>query len=295
LNMIPFDVLMTGIVLGALYSLMALGLTLIWGTVNVLNFGHGALIMLGGYVTYLLMTGETRLFELGLSLNVTEAMILALPVFAVIGIILSKTTIHPILKHPTWDRDAIFTTVGFNIAAIEIVRLTFGPRIKLLPPIIEGSLGTSGVSVRLNDILIIVLSISILGLMTVLLRKTRQGMAVRAVPLDTEGANLVGINISRIYLYVVIASAVLAGLSGVFLAGIYFLSPSVGEDMMFLSFIIVGLGGVRSVKGTITAAYVAGMMEALVGYYIGVLFVLPVLFCMLIVMLIVRPQGLFKT
>jgi len=141
-------------------------------------------------------------------------------------------------------------------------------------------------------IIMAVAPVFLVGLMYYL-KKMKSGMAVRAVAQDADGAAIVGIDSERVYSYTIAIGALMAGVAGVLLGVIFYLSPGMGGDPLVRALFIMVLGGMGSVKGTIYGAYIIGIIDALARYFIGMFWASPILFVMFILLLLLRPQGLF--
>ena len=171
-------------------------------------------------------------------------------------------------------------------------QVVFGPRMKSLPPIVTGAAEFGEIVLSYQDIVIFFLSISGILLFRWILNNTRTGMAVRAVAQNPEGARIVGIPRDRIFAATFAMSTVMVGSGGILLAQKYFVSPTGGWDILVKSWVITAFGGMGSIRGGLYAAFILGMLEAFVGYWFGMNWVLFALFGVLLFTLAVRPQGL---
>ena len=264
---------------------MAIGLTLIWGALRMLNLAHGALYLVGGYVAWTLINW----YELPL----WPAFVVGVIAAALIGLVLQITLINPILGKPGWDTASLIATVGAGIAIESIVLLVYGARVKQMPVALEGNFSIFGVPKANQGMFIIIAALVSLFLLSTFLRNSRYGMAIRAVSQQMDAAQLMGIPTRQIFLIVMMVSAALAGLAGVLLSSIFYLSPTAGFNPMIKALVVTIFGGLGSVKGTIWAAYIIGLLEAFLIVYMGASWALPGLFLFMIVVLIIRPTGLF--
>lgn len=274
-----------GVLAGSVYGLMAIGLTLIWGAVRLLNLAHGALYVVGAYAAWTVI----NVAGLPLGLAIPSAVIAA----AAVGLLMHVFTIRPMLGSEGWDSASLIATVGVGIALQAVALLLFGPQVKKIPPLIEGSLVTLGVRISLQGVVVVAVSAASLAALYVYLRYSRQGMAIRAVSQSMDAAGLVGVPVERTFGIVMMISAGLAGLAGVMLSSIFFLSPSSGFTPMIIALLVTIFGGLGSVKGTIVAAYVIGIFEASIQVFAGPGYALPALFLFIIAVLIIRPNGLY--
>jgi branched-chain amino acid transport system permease protein len=278
--------LYSGLVLGSIFSAMAVGLALVWGALRMLNMAHGSMIMLGAYVAFV-ATVQWHLHAL-------VGLVVAVLAVALLGALLYPLVVRPLIGKEGWEVNAIIATVGLSIALSQAVQLIFGPKSKALPPILSGGfLGPDRVFIDYQSLLIAAAALLSLGLTGAFLYRTRYGIALRAVAQNLEGAQLMGLPIGRVYLLILALSAGLAALSGVLLSsGFLFLEPSMGLDPMLKALVIVILGGLGSIRGTLYAAYAAGLVNSGVESYIGPQWALPALFLVVIVVLLLRPSGL---
>ena len=278
--------IISGLLLGSIYALMALGLTLIYGALRMLNLSHGALFMFGGYVAWMI--------TLYLGLPLLIGLVIAFFIVSVIGLSLHPLIIKPLLRSPGWEMTTIIATLGISIVFENMALLAFGPRRKTVPSIISGQMTIyGGVVVTYHEIVVAAVAVASLVILGIFLKRSRHGLAVLAVAQNQDAAYLMGVSVYRIFALVLAVSSGLAAIGGGLLASFYFLSPTVGGTPQLKALLVTIFGGLGSVKGTIYAAYIVGLMEALVSLYFGAKWALPFLFVFMILVLIVRPSGLF--
>jgi branched-chain amino acid transport system permease protein len=282
-----FSIVISGVVLGSLYALMAAGLSLVWGTLRIFNFAHGAVLALGAYLAWGIATA------IGGKEGIIVALALAVPAASLVGVGAERILVRPVLRRPNSDLIAMITTLAAATLINNVIHLIWGPRLKRIPVLFEGTVMLGPAAISLQDLFIIVLSPTILVGLALFLKQSRTGTAVRAVTQNSDQAHLVGIDVPRIYAFTFGLASGLAALAGVFLAGIFFMTPTMGNDPLLRAFIVVVFGGLASLGGTIVAAYLIGLVEAVSVFFLG-LFVTPiVLFGMMIAVLLLRPRGLF--
>jgi branched-chain amino acid transport system permease protein len=275
----------SGILYGSVYGLMALGLTVIWGAMRLLNLAHGSLYLVGGYVAWTVVNRIALPIELAVPVSVAGA--------AVAGLFMYGLFIRPLLGRPGWDSATLITTVGVGIALEAAALLVYGPQVKDFPSLVEGSFVVEKVLIRHQALLVIAVAAVCLVGVNEYLRRSRRGMAIRAVSQNMEAASLMGIPINATFAIVIALSAALAGLAGVLLSSTFYLSPTSGFTPMILAVVVTILGGLGSITGTVVAAYSIGLIESFVNVYVGPSWGLPVLFSTMIVVLTLRPNGLF--
>jgi branched-chain amino acid transport system permease protein len=274
-----------GILFGSVYGLMALGLTLVWGAVRLLNLAHGAIFVVGAYVAYWVVT------------NVHLPILAALPIgvgaAAAFAYLMHLFFIRPVIGKRGFDNATLVATVGLSISVSAAALLIFNPEYKVVPPVVNGSNNLAGVQITNQGLLVIGVSLALFVAVYLFLTYTRQGMAIRAVSQQQEAASLMSVPVVRTYGVVIAISGGLAGLAGVLLSPFYFLNPSSGFNPMIQALIVTIFGGLGSIRGALVAGYVLGIFESFVEVYYGVAWALPGVFLLIIVMLIVRPNGLF--
>jgi len=283
------EILFSSLFQGSLYAMMAVGLALVWTTIGVFNFAHGALMMLGAYVAWQLSAGEAFGLPFALALPLTVL------IMAAVGWLLQASVVRPLIGRPNLVLVVVITTLGAGSLIENGALEVWGPRSKQLSPILGGlaTLGTVGVSQ--HQIAIIVITPILLGALWLFLTRTRLGLALRAVAQNEDASLLVGLNVTALYGLAFAISAALAGVAGMFLGGYHFMSPSMGADPLLKALIVVVFGGITSITGPIFAAYLIGLFEAVSNYYFGLYWTPALLFAVLILTLMVRPEGLFSS
>ena len=278
------QILFGGLFQGSLYAMMAVGLALIWTTIGVFNFTHGVMMMLGADIAW-------TLYENGQPFALVLPLVIV--VMAAVGWALQASVVRPLIGRPNIVLVVVITTLAaaslIENATLEI----WGPRSKQLPPLIAGNTTILGVGVSLHQIAIIVIAPVVLAALWFFLNRTRLGLALRAVAQNEDASLLVGLNVKALYGLAFAISAALAALAGIFMGGYRFMSPVMGADPLLKALIVVVFGGLSSVSGPIFAAYLIGFFEAICSYYFGLYWTPALLFAVLIVTLMIRPEGIF--
>ncbi|MEM4723535.1 MAG: branched-chain amino acid ABC transporter permease [Candidatus Hadarchaeum sp.] len=280
-----FQAIYGGILYGSIYGLMAIGLTLIWGAFRMLNMSHGSLYVIGGYLSW------TALNIWGLPPLL--ALVAGVLAAALVGLAIQLLLINRLLGRSSFFNAAMIATVGVAIVIEAAMLLIYGPRVKQMPPIVVGQIKLLGVTVEYQGLVIILVSIISLMILSLFLSKTRYGLAIQAVSQQVDAARLMGIPIVTIFTVVMTISAGLAGLAGALLSSVFYIAPTAGFNPMVKALVVTIFGGLGSVKGTVWAAFVIGLLEAFLQVYLGTGWALPGLFLFMILMLIIRPTGLF--
>ena len=275
----------SGVLYGSVYGLMALGLTVIWGAMRLLNLAHGSLYLVGGYVAWTVVNRLSMPIEVAVPISIAGA--------AIAGLLMYGLFIRPLVGRPGWDSATLIATVGVGIALEAGALLVYGPQVKDFPSLISGSFIYEKVLITYQGLLVMAVAAVCLLSVSTYMRMSRRGMAIRAVSQDVDAAKLMGIPIDTTFAIVIALSAGLAGLAGVLLSSTFYLSPTSGFTPMILAIVVTILGGLGSIKGTVVAAYSIDLLESFVNVYAGPSWGLPVLFGAMIVVLTLRPNGLF--
>ncbi|HWL71809.1 MAG TPA: branched-chain amino acid ABC transporter permease [Geminicoccus sp.] len=278
------EILFGGLFQGSLYAMMAVGLALVWTTIGVFNFSHGVFMMLGAYLAW-------QFVDIGLPLPVVLP--LAVVAMAGIGWLLQASVVRPLIGRPNIVLVVVITTLAAASLIENGVLELWGPRSKQIPPLLEGNTTIGGVGVSMHQIAIIVITPVILAALWLFLNRTRLGLALRAVAQNEDASLLVGLNVTALYGLAFAIAAALAALAGIFLGGYRFMSPVMGADPLLKALIVVVFGGISSISGPIFAAYLIGFFEAASNYYFGLYWTPALLFAVLILTLMVRPEGMF--
>jgi len=271
--------------LGGLFAIVAIGLTLIFGIVKVINFAHGEFLMAGMFVTWLVTTR--------LGLHPYAAVIIVVPMMFLLGALTQKLLIQPLMSAED-SHIQIFATVGLSTAMINLALLIFGadiantPNFGLRTPIEIGSL-----RVLTGQVFIFGAAILLVIALQWLLKNSQTGRAIRAVAQHRSAAELMGINVPRIYILSFGLGAACVGLAAVLIAPLYPTSSNIGTYFVLTAFVVVVLGGLGSIPGAFAGALIIGVIDALSGYYIGSDLREAVVFGIFLLILILQSFGLF--
>lgn len=274
--------LFNGLALGSLLALVSAGLTIILGTLGVLNFAHGALFMVGAYAAYVTMA-HTQSFVL--------AMIVGSLVVMVLGIIIERGLVRHYYSRP--HEDQILMTFGLSIILVEVIRVLFGGIAQRVP---SPSWGQGIVQMgfliypKYRVIVLAIIAVTLLALYLVLYR-TRIGLIVRAGIEDKLMVNMLGINVNKTFLAVFALGAMSAGFAGVIYSPIVAVLPDMGERVLVQSFVVVVIGGLGSFPGAIIGGLIAGEILSLTSMF-NPAYSDVMLYAAMALVLILRPQGL---
>ena len=277
--------LFNGLVSGALLALISAGLTIIYGTLGVLNLAHGALFMLGGYAGFVAFQ-ETDSFVV--------AVIAGAVFVGIVGIVLERTIVRFFYDRP--DEDQILVTFGLGIVLVGLVRFGFGSLSQSISPPAWAA-GVTSLGFMLYPtyrLLVFAIVAAALGGLYLLLYRTRLGLVVRAGIEDATMVDALGINVQRTFMTVFGIGAMAAGFAGIINAPIISITPNVGDDILIECFVVVVIGGVGSFPGAIVGGLVAGEIMSLTSM-IDPSYSAVMLFAAMALVLALRPQGLFGT
>lgn len=272
---------------GSLLAVIAMGMTLVYGALRVLNMAQGVLVMIGGFVAYSVTTSLHASPWIGL--------LAALVVTFIAGVLTYFLSVKPLIGRRGVDFEMTAFISTFALATImqNLILIMYGPRQKTITPLLDGSVNlTASVSISYHQILIGVVGVISLALLGIFLSRSRYGLAITAISQNLDAARLMGIPIGRAYIITMGLAGSLAGLAGVMLAPIYFVSPNSGDLPLLQALIIVIFAGLGSVKGTLYAAYIIGFVSSGVGIFISSTYSLTVLYAVIVVLLVVRPNGI---
>ena len=285
-----------GLAMGMIIFIIASGLTLVFGLMDVLNFGHGVFITLGAFMATSvlgLMTGWTTSGSLLLNLvAVLAAMLVAMSVAGGVGVVFERVIIRPVYGQPLKQ---ILITMGGMIVGEELIKVVWGPEARplLLPTAFQGSILMGDAAVEKYRLISVVLGLIVFAVMTWVLTHTKVGLLIRAGVQDREMVESLGYRIRRLFIGVFVVGSALAGLGGV-MWGLYQQSviPQLGSQVNVLLFIVIIIGGM----GSVTGCFIGAMLVGLLANYTGFLVPKVALFSNILLMVIVllwRPEGLY--
>ncbi|MEM2704480.1 MAG: branched-chain amino acid ABC transporter permease [Candidatus Bathyarchaeia archaeon] len=286
--MFNFSLFLYGFIIAGIYALIALGFNLAVGTLKVLNVAHGDFVMIGAYITYWLFT----LYGIDPLLS----SLFSSCILFVLGVLISKFIIVPLNSRCEDIEQLLSSSVliffGLSILLQNIAFLLWSANYRgytyLDTPIIL--FGISVASIRLIVAVVAYLATTLFHLF---LLKTRVGMSVRAVSQNKERALLIGINVDRLYLIVLGISAALAGMAGSLISAIYAIYPAIGGAYLIRGMCIAALGGLGNMKGAIFSSIILGLSESFVVFYIGSGLQDLIAYSLLVLILLLKPSGIF--
>ncbi len=275
--------LVNGLLLSGIYGLVAVGLTLIYGVLEIVNFAHGEFYMLGAYFTF------TASMLLGLPYPVGVG--LATVLSALVALIVERGTIRPIMDRPFESK--VLSTFAISMILANAVLLIFTATPRSVRTGIAGALEFAGVFFSIERVYALLTGYMAFLALHLFLQRTRLGKAIRAVAQNRDACYVVGIDVYKMSRLTFALGIGLAGLAGALIAPIFSLEPTMGQLVVLKAFAIVIVGGFGSVRGAAVAALILGLGESLMGGYVSATLKDGLAFLIIIAVLILRPQGIF--
>ncbi len=276
--------LINGISLGSIYALVALGYTMIYGIIKLINFAHGDIYMLGAYAGFFATTM--------LHMSFVPALIFAMVAAGIAGIVIERLAYRPMRQAP---RIAILiTAIGVSFFLEYSMMLLVTPQPRTFPPVFSGTVyNISGLIVNSQQIIILLTAVLLMVALTYIVQKTMVGKSMRAVSYDMEAASLMGIDVDKVISYTFALGSALAAAAGV-LVGVYYnsIDPLMGIMPGMKAFVAAVLGGIGIMPGAMLGGVLLGVVEALVSGFFSSTFRDAAAFAILIIILLVRPSGL---
>jgi len=273
-----------GVAIGCIYILLATGLNIIFGVMKLVNFAHGQLLVVGAYLTWT--------FSVSAGLNAYVAIIISMIVVALLGIFVERLTFRRVLGGDKLNE--IFVSLGLIYIFENAAMLIWGTSsLQITSPFSGMSLNLSSISITYDRVVAVFVVIATLVAFGLLIKKTKIGLAMRATSQINNTAMLMGINVEKIYMITFAIGAALAAVAGGLYGIIFSFNYQVGAMPTIIAFAIIIMGGLGSIKGAIVGGLLYGITEQLATYFLNGLWGSAVAFALLIVVLIIRPRGIF--
>lgn len=276
--------MITGLALGVAVVLVAIGLTIIFGLLDVINMSHGEFYAVGAYLALALGASGISFWIL-----LVIVPLLMLP----IGYAVERGLIQRVFNLPDRHVTTLLLTFGLGLVIEEGLKIVFGPNTQRPPTPISGAVEVMGVLLPTYRLFLIVIGFAIVGAVALIINKTRLGSLVRAAAFDRNMAASLGVPVKRVFAWTFAFGVALAGLAGVLLAPIYSVFPTMGRDFIFLAFTVVIVGGMGSIGGAVIAGLLITQVQAISSLIVSPVWSDPIVFSIMVLVLVVRPQGLF--
>ncbi len=274
--------LLNGLAIGAVYTVIALGLTVVFGILGIAHFAHGSVAMSGGYLTFLF--GEK------LGLPFFAGMALAMAVGAVLGLLIERLAYRPVRDAP--HINAFIIALGLTMVFEGLNLLAFGADQVVIQTPYRGVFHVAGVAVSELRLLVIVTAFTLIGIVAILISRTKTGKAIRAVAQNRSAAILMGVDVNRVSATVFFVSSALGAAAGALVGALLAIAPGVGEGLAVKGFAVLILGGLGSIPGAIVGGVVLGASESLAAGFISSAYKDVIAFLVMILVLLFRPEGL---
>lgn len=296
----PF-ILVNTIVTGGMWALLSMGLSLVFGVMNIPNFAHGEFFLAGSLTAYLVFTPLRE----GLMENPNPTLSLLAPLLGILaaivvglilGAVLEKLVFYQLRKRSReqWVMNSFLLTVGISVVIINVVQLLWGADFRGIPRYWDlPALELFGVNVSVDRVAAFLLAVIALAIFWYFMRRTQTGRAIRAVAQDEMGSLMVGINLNRILLLTMSLSAALAAMAGASLLFIFPAYPTAGLRPLYVAWYVVILVGLGNVSAAVIGGFIVALLQTLTSYYVGVGWEDVIPTAIIIIILIVKPSGLF--
>lgn len=276
--------LVNGLSIGSIYALIALGYTMVYGIIKLINFAHGDIYMLGAFIGFSAITT----FHLGL----IPALIISMVTCAIIGVLIERIAYKP-LRNATRIA-ALITAIGVSYVIEYTTQKVMGPSARPFPAVLGNEMiNVFGIQIKMQQIYILVITIVLMLLLQFIVKKTKIGRSMRAVSVDADAAKLMGINVDATISYTFAIGSALAGAAGV-LVGMYYntINPLMGMIPGIKAFVAAVFGGIGIIPGAMFGGFFIGIVESIVTAYGSSLYKDAVVYAILILILIIKPAGL---
>ncbi|HAQ82766.1 urea ABC transporter permease subunit UrtB [Bradyrhizobium viridifuturi] len=276
--------IVTGLSIGSILLLVALGLSIIYGSMGIINLAHGEFVMLGAYAAWV--------FHTYLGLGLLASLVPIFLVVAAFGWIIERFVLSLLNNRPL---DTILATWGVGIMLQQAVRLSVGSELRYvqLPPALSDSMNVFGIPISSYRVFLFVVSIALFGATWLLMNRTTVGMKLRAIIQDRSVAASFGINAKRVYALTFAYGAGLAGLAGALVSPLKSVSPDMGTGYVVDAFMVVVLGGVQSLAGTVASAFILGELSGGIAFLQNDTVAKAIVLLAIVVLIRFRPEGLF--
>ena len=279
-----------GLTLGSVYALIALGYTMVYGIIKLLNFAHGDIFMVGSFISYYLI--------LSFDMNIFVAFLLTMALTAVLGVVIDQVAYKPLRTSPRIS--ALITAIGVSYLLRNGMIVITGAETRAylqvfdnVPLFLTQSIQIGNITVKTMQIILLITTIILMVSLQFIVQKTKMGKAMRAVSVDPEAAQLMGIDTNIVIAFTFVLGSALAGASGM-LVGIYYnsISPMLGAGYGTKAFVAAVIGGIGLIPGAVLGGYLLGMIEVMITAYGNSMIRDAVVYIILIVILLLRPAGL---
>ncbi len=281
-----FQQLFNGLALGMVYALVAVGYSLVFGILRLINFSHGSVYAFGAHMAF---------FFIGSNFGVVPGVIFSIICTGFLGVLIDKTALAPLRKKKAIPIASLITTIGISYIIQNMLMIIFGSEKKAFAPLIpEQMVAMSDIKIHSSQIFIFCVSMVLLIGLTLLINKTKIGLSMRAVEQNSKAAMLMGINVNFVITFTFFLGGASAAIAGALISGYYqVIYPTMGFLMGLKAFAAAVLGGIGILHGSVVGGLIVGVIEVFTVVFIGGTYRDAVAFIILILVLIIRPTGLY--
>ena len=280
--------LINGLALGMAYALIAVGYSMVFGVLRLINFAHGAVYAFGAYMVYFFVSLQVGLFP---------AILLAILLSGLLAMMIDKLALEPLRKKKSIPIATLITTIGvsFIIQNFLSIEYIFSSEKKAFPSLnLFSNIIIGNITIQSSQIIMLVVAIALMAVLTILVNKTKVGLAMRAIEQNSKAAHLMGINVNFVISFTFFVGGASAAIAGTLIGGYYgIISPTMGSMIGLKAFSAAVVGGIGILHGSVVGGLVVGIAECLAAQYIGGNVRDPMAFVILILILIIKPTGLF--
>lgn len=285
LQFVVLPQIIDGLIIGVALALVALGLTMVFGLLDVINLAHGEFYMLGGYAAFTLVAA---------GMGYWSALILVPLLIGLVGWGLEEVGIRPLLPRPDRAVVTLLLTFGVSLILRDVAQIVWGTETHSIVPPIGGIITFAGVFLPTYRAFVLVVGLFAIALTWWLIYRTQVGAVLRATAVDPKIVSSFGIPTRLVYGLTFVYGCGLAGLAGVLLSPLYAVFPTMGHDFLVLAFAVVIVGGMGSIVGAVIAALALTQVQGLASLWIPPVWAETLVYCVMLLVLIVRPAGLFN-
>lgn len=275
--------IINGLSIGSIYALIALGYTMVYGIIKLINFAHGDILMVGAYVGYLCASA---------GLPFMPALLVSVAACALLGMLTEKLAYKPLRNAPRIT--LLITAIGVSFLLEYLMMYIFKADSRSYPTdfFVTESIELGSIHLPLNQLYVLGITVVMMIALQLIIKRTRMGRAMRAVSSDRDAAQLMGVNVNQTISFTFILGSALAGVAGVMYGAMFKINPLMGMQPGLKAFIAAVFGGIGSIPGAMVGGLLLGFIETMVSAYISSAFKDAVAFAILIIVLLVRPHGL---
>jgi len=275
--------IINGLSIGSVYALVALGYTMVYGIVKLINFAHGDIIMVGSYIIFFAMTNAGIPFGI--------AVVLSMIACALIGVFTERIAYKPLRKAPRIS--ALITAIGVSIFLQNIFMIIFKPNPRQFPNVLDGNVDLAGINISYTAAITIIVSVILMIVLQFVVKNTKMGKAMRAVSEDEGAATLMGVNVNKTISITFAIGSGLAAVGGALYSAAYpLIDPYMGAMFGLKAFVAAVIGGIGIIPGAILGGFIMGISESLTKAYLSSQLTNVIVFGILIIVLLIKPSGI---